>query len=127
MKSETLSNQRLSLLAAAAHPGSALAFNLGLAAFKPEMLRRTETSEGLVEPMLRAAAGARQRATDKATRAPSPRGWLGRIFDRLETWSWEREMRAREAYLARSQDLFDLEARMRHLDGDLLSRGRALR
>jgi hypothetical protein len=36
-------------------------------------------------------------------------------------------MREREAYLARSQDLCDLEARMRHLDGDTLARGRALR
>jgi hypothetical protein len=123
MKPETLLNQWLSLLAASANPASALAMSMGLAAFKPEMLRRTETPKELVEPTERAAAP----EPKKALRAPSAQGWLGRIFDRLETWSWEREVRAREAYLAQSQDLFDLEARMRHLDGDVLSRGRALR
>jgi hypothetical protein len=116
----TLLHQKLSLLAASASPASALAFSLGLTTFKAEMLRRTENPDGLVEQ----AAASAEKGT---TRAPSAPGWLGRIFDRLETWSWEREVRAREAYLAQSQDLADLEARMRHLDGDLLSRGRALR
>jgi len=125
MKPETLLNQWSSLLAASANPASALAFQLGVTTFNAEMLRRTWAPEPLVEP---AAVAAEQSAAQakKATRPPAARGWLGRIFDRLETWSWEREMRAREAYLARSQDLYDLEARMRHLDGDTLSRGRAL-
>jgi hypothetical protein len=119
MNSETLFNQRLSLLAASASPASALAFSLGLTTFKPEMLRRTESPAGVEQ-----VAAAAEKST---TRTPSARSWLGRIIDRLETWSWEREVQAREAYLAQSQDLFDLEARMRHLDGDVLSRGRALR
>jgi hypothetical protein len=116
MKSDSLFPYRLGLLAASASPASALAFSLGLTTFKPEMLRRTENPDEV------------EQAGEKSTaRAPSDRSWLGRIADRLETWSWEREVRAREAYLAQSQDLFDLEARMRHLDGDVLSRGRALR
>lgn len=125
MKPESLFNQWLSLLAASANPASALAFQLGATTFKAEMLRRTWAPE---PPDERAAAPAEESAREpkEATLAPSARGWLSRIFDRLETWSWEREMRAREAYLAQSQDLFDLEARMRHLDGDVLSRGRAL-
>lgn len=120
MNTESLINQRLSLMEASASPASALAFSLGLITFKSEMLRRTEKPDGLVQQTPAAAE-------NSATRPPSARGWLGRIFDRLETWSWEREVRAREAYLAQSQDLSDLEARMRHLDGDVHSRSRALR
>ena len=119
MKPETLINRRLGLLAASASPASALAFTLGLTTFAPEMLQRME-SPGEVEQVPAAAE-------NSTTRTPSARSWLGRIIDRLETWSWEREVQAREAYLAQSQDLFDLEARMRHLDDDVHSRGRALR
>ncbi|HTT37151.1 MAG TPA: DUF3563 family protein [Burkholderiales bacterium] len=49
-----------------------------------------------------------------------------RLFDRLETWSWERQVREREAYLAQSRDLADLEYRMRRLDRTTLLRGRSL-
>jgi hypothetical protein len=41
-----------------------------------------------------------------------PRGW----FDRLDTWFWKQEMKSREAFLARSTDIFDLEQRMRRLE-----------
>jgi Protein of unknown function (DUF3563) len=39
-------------------------------------------------------------------------GWL----DRLDTWFWKQEMKNREAFLARSTDIFDLEQRMRCLE-----------
>lgn len=38
------------------------------------------------------------------------------ILDRLNHWFWTREQRAVEAYLAKSQDVHDLEARIRHLE-----------
>jgi Protein of unknown function (DUF3563) len=41
-----------------------------------------------------------------------PRGWL----DRLDTWFWKQEMKSREAFLAQSTDIFDLEQRMRRLE-----------
>jgi hypothetical protein len=41
-----------------------------------------------------------------------PRGWL----DRLDTWFWKQEMKRREAFLAQSTDIFDLEQRMRWLE-----------
>ena len=73
--------------------------------------------------------GARAADKTKADRAAAPvlpaRGWIGRLFDRIEAWAWERELRQREAYLAQAHDLYDLERRMRQLDGDdFLSRGR---
>jgi hypothetical protein len=40
------------------------------------------------------------------------RGWL----DRLDTWFWNQEMKSREAFLAKSTDIFDLEQRMRRLE-----------
>ena len=40
------------------------------------------------------------------------RGWL----DRLDLWFWKREMKSREAFLAQSIDVFDLERRMRCLE-----------
>ncbi len=61
---------------------------------------------------------------DKRAEAPSPRthasdgasatqfGWL----DRLDTWFWKQEMKDREAFLAKSIDIFDLEQRMRCLE-----------
>jgi hypothetical protein len=131
MKSRTLWDEPLGMLMACGSPGSALAYHLGLTVFEPEMVRRNTTPETLAEHGDRAPAvsGATKMETKRdAPRVPPVRGWLGRMFDRLEAWSWEREMREREAYLAQAQDLYDLEARMRHLDGDEFSRrGRALR
>jgi Protein of unknown function (DUF3563) len=95
------------------------------------MVRRNIASDAPAKEgdRARVQSGTNKTETESdASRAPSVRGWLGRLFDRLEAWSWEREMREREAYLARAQDLYDLEARMHHLDGDEFSRrGRALR
>lgn len=124
MKLRTLWDEPLGMLMASGSPGSALAYQLGQAEFESEMVRRNTATETPVNP-----SGATERQTKRdASGAPSARGWLGRVFDRLELWAWEREVREREAYLAQAQDLYDLEARMRHLDGDEFSRrGRALR
>ena len=41
-----------------------------------------------------------------------PSTWL----ERLDTWFWKQDMKHREAFLARSTDIFDLEQRMRCLE-----------
>ena len=41
-----------------------------------------------------------------------PSVWL----DRLDAWFWKQEMKHREAFLAQSIDIFDLEQRMRCLE-----------
>ena len=113
MSARSLFNERFGMLMACASPGSAMAYHLGAGAAKPDLVRRGSNGE------------ARQ------TTASKPRSvthWLQRAFDRLEQWSWERQMRSQEAYLSQATDLCDLEARIRQLDdGDGLSRGRALR
>ena len=117
MGSKTLWDHPLGMLMASGSPGSALAYHLGVTVFKADMARRNTATEAGSETPDRVVATARM---------PWISGWIDRMFDRLETWSWERERRAREAYLARSQDLKDLEERMRQLDSGTLARGRAL-
>ena len=38
------------------------------------------------------------------------------LLDRIDDWFWRQELRDREAYLAQSADVFELEARIRHLE-----------
>lgn len=40
----------------------------------------------------------------------------GTLLDRLDAWFWRKEQEDREAYLARSRDIFDLEQRIKALD-----------
>jgi len=107
---KSLPNQPLNVLISAASPGSALAHKLGVATFGPMLLRRTS-----------------EVAEARRLEAPPIGGWLARLFERLESWAWDRQQREREAYLAQSADLHDLEYRMRQLDGDMISRGCMLR
>ena len=46
-----------------------------------------------------------------AVREPR-RSWL----DRLDDWLWNQELKSREAFLAQSTDIVDLEQRMRWLE-----------
>ena len=38
------------------------------------------------------------------------------LLDRLDTWFWKQEVASREAFLAKSTDIVDLEQRMRWLE-----------
>ena len=38
------------------------------------------------------------------------------FFERLDRWFWRQEMKEREAWLAQSKDIFELEERMRRLE-----------
>lgn len=51
-------------------------------------------------------------ASSSASSSARSLGWL----DRLDTWFWKQEMKSREAFLAQSTDIFDLEQRMRCLE-----------
>lgn len=42
-------------------------------------------------------------------------GIRGRLLGRFEHWVWKLEQRGIERYLASSQDVFELESRIRHL------------
>ena len=116
MKTKTIWNERFGMLMASGSPGSALAYQLGNSHSGPDMMRRNTTTVKAPE------------AAKPAKHRPG-RGWVAGsdLFDRFEAWTYAREMREIEAYLAQAQNHADLEARMRHLHDDLLSRARALR
>jgi len=55
--------------------------------------------------------------TSRPAGAPaSTRVRSGNWLDRLDSWFWKQEMKSREAFLAQSTDVFDLEQRMRCLE-----------
>jgi hypothetical protein len=116
MKIKTIWNERFGMLMASGSPGSALAYQLGNSLSGADMMRRNTTT-------------VQSRDGTEPAKAPARRfgAWLRRLFDRFEAWTYSREMREVEAYLAQAQDHADLEARMRHLHDSLLSRARALR
>ena len=61
----------------------------------------------------------RERGPDASAPASTTRG---RLLDRLDAWFWRQRQRADEAYLAQSQDVFELERRMRELERSVGSR-----
>jgi len=128
METRTLWNERLGVLIAGAGPGSALAYALGKTVFEPMMLQRATVSEEMGSAAVKPVFGGAPKRGEPARSGDRDRSrsWLIRLFDRLETWSWERQVREREAYLAQSRDLADLEYRMRQLDRTTLLRGRSL-
>jgi hypothetical protein len=104
------------MLMASGSPGSALAYQLGNHLSGPKMMRSNITT-------------AKSAEGDDPAKVPARTsgGWLRRWLDRFDAWTYAREMREVEAYLAQAQNHADLEARMRRLHDDLLSRARALR
>jgi len=129
MKSRTLWDERMGMLMACGSPGSALAYHLGQTTFDPMMVRRANTSESGSGESDNSDSGAANGRETEAEAVPerSLKDWFARMWRRLEIWSWQRQIHEREAYLAQSKDLVDLEARMRDLDGDaFLSRARTL-
>jgi len=44
------------------------------------------------------------------------------VFERIDRWFWQQALRDREKYLAGSQDIFELEERIRRLDRAVGSR-----
>jgi hypothetical protein len=53
-----------------------------------------------------------KRTQKESTPQVASRSWL----ERLDKWFWKQEMKRREAFLAKSVDIFDLEQRMRWLE-----------
>jgi hypothetical protein len=45
-----------------------------------------------------------------------------KLLDRLDAWFWRQEQKRREAYLAGSRDLFELERRMEAIDRSAFAR-----
>ncbi|MGH8712769.1 MAG: hypothetical protein ACREYB_02055 [Casimicrobiaceae bacterium] len=52
---------------------------------------------------------------ETVTAHPAARVHRG-LLDRLDTWFWQQELKSREAFLAQSADVVELEQRMRWLE-----------
>lgn len=131
MSQKTVWDARLGMLMACGSPGSALAYHSSLATFEPTMVHRGMAPCGSLDPTAQAPFSGAVTSGEPETDTTGMRSltdWITSAWRRLENWSWERQQRAQEAYLARAKDLADLEARMRDIDGNgFLGRARALR
>jgi len=90
---------------------------LAPAPFQPDFNARwpNEERSRLQRPCKPEPAGTTAKNTTGTTGAeirPRKRGWL----ERLDRWFWAQQQRDIEAYLARSEDIHDLEQRMRNLE-----------
>lgn len=108
MSTPVRSPGRLTMLNACGNPGSALAYHHAETASEAGLLHRDSPGSAVARPFHAAF------------------GWVERLFDRMDAWSWKRQMEAREAYLAQAQDVSDLEVRMRKFDDPTQSRGFAM-
>jgi hypothetical protein len=75
----------------------------------------------LLDPPALAGLWARRKPAPVANRdAPNTRPLS--LLQRFDRWLWLQQVREREAYLAQSKDIFELEARIRRLERDVGSR-----
>ncbi len=71
-----------------------------------------ETLTGLTYDVLQPANAPERSQPVRATARAPRRSWL----DRLDDWLWDQELKSREAFLAQSADIVELEQRMRWLE-----------
>src|SRR5512135_1297196 len=93
-----------------------------LSAVIAEAVARRSTA---AEDARKAAALAARRSSTATTPAAAPAAPVEArksLFDRLDAWHFRQAQREREAYLAASKDVFDLERRMRAIDRGAMSR-----
>src|SRR5271169_5148879 len=103
MNQKTLWDERMGMLMACGSPGSALAYHLGQTTFEPKMVRRSTAPARNVDQTTQAPVSSAATSGDAemdTAGVPSVKGWLARAWLRFETWSWQRQLREREAYLA---------------------------
>jgi hypothetical protein len=74
-----------------------------------------------LQPLGHYALEAGERSPSPPAKAASPHRRRG-LLERLDHWFWEREQREVEAHLAKSTDIYDLEARIRDLERGVLYR-----
>jgi len=75
-----------------------------------------DANERAMRDGTRADPPARSPMSRPASAPAGTRARSGNWLDRLDNWFWKQEMKSREAFLARSIDVFDLEQRMRCLE-----------
>lgn len=93
-----------------------------LSAVIAEAVARRSTA---AEDARKAAARAPRKSLTVAAQVAAPAAPVEArksLLDRLDAWHFRQAQREREAYLARSKDVFDLERRMRSIDRGTMGR-----
>ncbi len=117
MNAQSLWNGRRGLLMASATPGSAAAYQAGAVADSQIVVQRNMTTN---------AAPGRAGQGDGFALMSLVTERIAQFFDELDALAWSRQQRSCEAWLAGSQNLAELETRVRQLDGSHGLSGRAL-
>ncbi|HMA31664.1 MAG TPA: DUF3563 family protein [Casimicrobiaceae bacterium] len=90
-----------------------------LSAVIAEAVARRSTA---AEDARKAAALAARRSSTATTPAAAPVEARKSLLDRLDAWHFRQAQREREAYLAGSKDVFELERRIRAIDRGAMGR-----
>lgn len=116
MSENSGTTERLAMLLACGSPGSAMAYHGLTPRFGADLVQRS-APESVTGPAPTAPA--------KAAPPSVVAVWFARLVRPFRESRWQREVRAREAYLAGAQNISDLEERMRALERSTLYGGRA--
>lgn len=88
------------------------------------LARRSTAAEDARKVAVQAGRKPATAGNAAATPAPAPVAEHKSLLDRLDAWHFRQAQREREAYLARSKDVFDLERRIRAIERGPGSMGR---
>ena len=117
MNAQSLWNGRRELLMASATPGSAVAYQARTAVGSEDVVQRN---------MATIAARGRAARGDGFSLMSLVTERIAQFFDELDALAWSRQQQSRETWLAGSQNLAEVESRVRQLDGSQSLPGRAL-
>lgn len=104
--------ERLAMLLACGSPGSAAAYHGLTPRFEANLMQRNEPEAGQIPGP----------AADSGPKSSVLRAWFNRLTRPFGESIWQRELRARETYLADAQNPADVEVRLRALERAALSR-----
>lgn len=110
MTENSSTTEHLAMLLACGSPGSAMAFHGLTPRFGADLVQRSAPAPtAALKPAAPAVVAV----------------WFARLVRPFRESLWQREVRARESYLAGAQNISDLEDRMRALERTTLYGGRA--
>jgi len=102
---------------ASSTPGSAAAYQAETAALSGNVVRRNMSTNGAQGRVAQGDGFALMSLVSER---------IAQFFDGLDAFAWSRQQQSREAWLAGSQNLAELESRVRQLDSSQDQSGRAL-
>ncbi len=87
-----------------------------------ETLGKTERSGRQAHPQRAQSNGHGIHPKRETAHAPTASPQRRTLFERVDAWFWRQQQEDREAYLARSRDVFELEQRIKALERGEIAR-----